>query len=111
MNIFSNRDYFLFDGAMGTYYSTKHKSNTPCEFANISERENIFNIHLEYIQAGVNAIKTNTFGANRFSLGCQQLEAEKIIKAGYDIAVQACSGHDVAVFADIGPIPDGKGAI
>ncbi|AEY65009.1 bifunctional homocysteine S-methyltransferase/methylenetetrahydrofolate reductase [Clostridium sp. BNL1100] len=110
MNIFINRDYFLFDGAMGTYYSSKNKNNTPCEFANISERENILNIHLEYIQAGVNAIKTNTFGANRFSLGCQQSEVDRIIKSGYDIAVQACSGQEVAVFADIGPIPDGKGA-
>ncbi len=110
MNIFVNRDYFLFDGAMGTYYSSKHKNNTPCESANISERENILNIHLEYIQAGVNAIKTNTFGANRFSLGCQQSEVDRIIKSGYDIATQACSGQEVEVFADIGPIPDGKGA-
>ncbi len=110
MNIFSDRDYFLFDGAMGTYYSAKNKINTPCEFANISERENILNIHLEYIEAGANAIKTNTFGANRYSLGCQQSEVDRIIKSGYDIAVQACLGQDVAVFADIGPIPDGKGA-
>ena len=110
MNIFSDRDYFLFDGAMGTYYSAKNKINTPCEFANISERENILNIHSEYIEAGANAIKTNTFGANRFLLGCQQSEVDRIIKSGYDIAVQACLGQDVAVFADIGPIPDGKGA-
>ena len=110
MNIFINRDYFLFDGAMGTYYSSKYKNNTPCEFANISEREHIFDIHAEYIQAGVNAIKTNTFGANRFSLECQQSEVDRIIKSGYDIAVQACSGQDVEIFADIGPIPDGKGA-
>lgn len=109
MNIFSNRDYFLFDGAIGTYYSLKYRSSTPCELANINERENIFNIHSEYIQAGVNAIKTNTFSANRFSLGCNQSEVEKIIKSGYDIAVQACSGQEVVVFADIGPIPDEKG--
>lgn len=109
MNIFIDREYFLFDGAMGTYYSSKHEKSIACELANLFDKENIYNIHSEYIQAGANAIKTNTFGANRFSLGCDQAEVEKIIKRGFDIAKQACSGHNVEVFADIGPIPDGEG--
>ncbi|HEX2926997.1 MAG TPA: bifunctional homocysteine S-methyltransferase/methylenetetrahydrofolate reductase [Ruminiclostridium sp.] len=109
MNIFSGRDYFLFDGAMGTYYSSTCEMNIACETANLSDRESIFRIHSQYIQAGVDAIKTNTFGANRFSLGCGQSEVEEIIKAGFDIAVKACYGKEVKVFADIGPIPDTEG--
>jgi len=106
MNIFSDKEYFLFDGAMGTYYSSKHPESIACEMANLLDTESIYNIHLEYIQAGVNAIKTNTFGANRFSLGCEQSDVEKVIRKGYEIALKACRGKDVLVFADIGPIPE-----
>lgn len=109
MNIFEKREYFLFDGAMGTYYSSKYDKNIACEFANIYENEIIYNIHREYIEAGANAIKTNTFGANRFSLACEQITAEQIIKRGWEIALEASAGYDVLVFADIGPIPETEG--
>jgi len=105
MNIFEKREYFLFDGAMGTYYSSKYNKNIACEFANISDRDSIYNIHKEYIDAGANAIKSNTFGANRFSLACEQQEVEQIIKNGWEIAQEAIKGQNALVFADIGPIP------
>lgn len=105
MDIFKNRDYFLFDGAMGTYYALKYNNNIACEFANICDESSILKIHKEYIQAGSQAIKTNTFGANRFSLACEQSEAEEIIKKGWDIAIKAAEGTNALVFADIGPIP------
>ena len=104
MNIFNERDYFLFDGAMGTYYSSKYDKNIACEFANLTDKASIYNIHKEYIEAGANAIKSNTFGANRFSLACEQQEVESIIKKGWEIAQEATEGNDVLVFADIGPI-------
>lgn len=109
MNIFEDRDYFLFDGAMGTYYSSKYDNNIACESANVLDADAIRSIHKEYIDAGVNAIKTNTFGANRFSLGCEQHEVEKVIKKGWEIANEAAKGHEVLVFADIGPIPVTEG--
>lgn len=109
MNIFDHKDYFLFDGAMGTYYSTKYNNNIACELANIEDRESILSIHKEYIEAGANAIKSNTFGANRFSLGCEQPKVVQIIKNGWEIASQAAKEEDVLVFADIGPIPDAEG--
>lgn len=113
MSIFEEKDYFLFDGAIGTYYSSKHNTNTACELANLFDRESIYNIHKEYIEAGANAIKTNTFGANRFSLACDQQEVDKIIKKGWEIAKRAVEGTNVLVFADIGPIPlvDGNSAL
>ncbi|MHB8062282.1 MAG: homocysteine S-methyltransferase family protein, partial [Ruminiclostridium sp.] len=110
MNIFEKRDYFLFDGAMGTYYSSKFDENIACELVNISDEAAIYNIHKEYIEAGANAIKSNTFGANRFSLACEQQEVEQIIKKGWEIAQEAVEGYDVLVFADIGPIPVTEGA-
>lgn len=109
MDIFKDRDYFLFDGAMGTYYSSKYDNNIACEAANLSDGDTILSIHREYIEAGVNAIKTNTFGANRFSLSCEQHEVDKIVKKGWEIANEAAKGHEVLVFADIGPIPVTEG--
>ncbi|QNU67743.1 bifunctional homocysteine S-methyltransferase/methylenetetrahydrofolate reductase [Ruminiclostridium herbifermentans] len=109
MNFFEEKDYFLFDGAIGTYYSSKFNKNTACELANLFDRDSIYNIHKEYIEAGADAIKTNTFGANRFSLACDQQEADKIIKMGWEIAKRAAEGTTTAVFADIGPIPVTEG--
>ena len=109
MKIFENKDYFLFDGAMGTYYSSKHNNSIACETANLYDSQAIFHIHREYIEAGANAIKTNTFAANRFSLACEQSEVEQIIKKGWEIANEAVGNKAVAVFADIGPIPSTQG--
>jgi len=106
MKLISNNGIFLFDGAMGTYYSNKYNKDIPCEFANLTDSETIFEIHQEYIKAGVNAIKTNTFAANRYSLACEQSEVEKIIRKGWEIACSAVQNTDVEVFADIGPIPN-----
>lgn len=105
MNLFEKKDYLLFDGAMGTYYSSGYDSGIACEAANLLGRDSIYSIHKEYIDAGANAIKTNTFGANRFSLACDQQEVGRVIKEGWKIALDAAAGHDVLVFADIGPIP------
>lgn len=109
MELFENRDYLLFDGAMGTYYSSKYNESIACEFANLSDSQVVCNIHREYIKAGAGAIKTNTFGANRFSLACEQREVEEVIKKGWEIACRAAEDKNVLVFADIGPIPVAEG--
>ncbi len=113
MNTLNNnlnyKHYFLFDGAMGTYYASKHDRNVPCETANIYDSRTIYQIHKEYIEAGADAIKTNTFGANRFSLSCEQSEVEKIISKGWELAQNAVENSKAVVFADIGPIPTSKG--
>ncbi|HEY8444398.1 MAG TPA: bifunctional homocysteine S-methyltransferase/methylenetetrahydrofolate reductase [Clostridia bacterium] len=98
-------DTFLFDGAFGTYYAKLTNKFEPCELANISDRQIVLKIHKEYIEAGVDAIKTNTFGANS-GLGLDFETVEKIIKSGYEIAQNAVKGTNVRIFADIGPIPN-----
>lgn len=106
MNILSKKNYLLFDGAMGTYYSSKYDNNIACEYANIDDSDAIYKIHREYIEAGAKAIKTNTFGANRYTLGCDQDKVNEIIYKGLELANQASEGTDVLIFADIGPIPE-----
>ena len=55
----------IFDGSMGTYFASKYDSALDkCELANIKNEKLVYDIHKEYIEAGCNAIKTNTFGAN-----------------------------------------------
>lgn len=96
----------IFDGAMGTYYASICENPLPkCELANIYDRDTILNIHKEYINAGCQAIKTNTFGANKISLESDFSTVKEVIVKGYEIALEATKGTEVLVFADIGPIP------
>lgn len=60
-------------------------------------------IHKEYIAAGVNAIKTNTFSANG-KVFEDENELREIVTQGYRLANQAVTGTEVEVFADIGNI-------
>lgn len=98
---------YIFDGAMGTYYASRAVNPvSPCEMANLYDPATIVSIHREYIQAGCQAIKTNTFGANRISLNCDFETVREVICQGYGLALEAVQGTKVQVFADIGPIPE-----
>lgn len=88
----------LFDGAFGTYYFALTSDAVPCERANLTDPETVRRIHREYIEAGVDAIKTNTFAASPVTAGPQLRE---ILTAGWRIANEAAAGQ-VRVFADIG---------
>lgn len=100
-----NNDLLIFDGAMGTYYRNIAKNPLPeCEMANLFDRDTVLKIHQEYVAAGANAIKTNTFGANSISLSAMPDIIEKIIIAACELAFQVAKENNVKVFADIGPI-------
>lgn len=92
----------LTDGAMGTYYSTLGGRCERAEFANIEQPELIEKIHREYVEAGAQFIRTNTFAANTIALGCDRGCLKRLIAAAYDIAKRAADGR-AAVAADIGP--------
>jgi len=91
----------FFDGAFGTYYFSITGDEEPCELANLKNADAVLNIHREYIAAGVQAIKTNTFGANPVLLP-ERDELRRVLSAGWSVAQQAVFGTDVCVFADIG---------
>ncbi|PKM77944.1 MAG: bifunctional homocysteine S-methyltransferase/methylenetetrahydrofolate reductase [Firmicutes bacterium HGW-Firmicutes-15] len=102
----SSQRPFIFDGAMGTYYASICENPlSPCELANLYDRNTILNIHREYINAGCQAIKTNTFAANCISLESGIDTVKEVIQQAYNIAVEATAGTEVLIFADIGPIP------
>lgn len=84
------------DGAMGTYYIQEYENDTkPCEFANIYNPERIYSIHREYIEAGANIIRTNTFSANTKALGVSLEEVLKIVEEGYKTAKKAAEDKAV----------------
>lgn len=95
----------LFDGGMGTYFSQKnHSPGSGCELANLSQPELIGDIHREYLEAGAQAIKANTFALNRPALQGDEELARRAIRAGWELAVRAAAPFDAFVFADIGPV-------
>lgn len=98
-----NPKILFFDGSFGTYYNKIKNNNDICELANLSDKNTVFNIHKEYLDVGVNAIKTNSFGVNSL-LSDDPQKIEDIIKNGYEIATSAVNGTDAIVFADIGYI-------
>ena len=59
------RKPLLFDGGMGTYY--KAAPGADCEMANLTDPEGVKKVHAEYLAAGAQAIKTNTFGLPRMA--------------------------------------------
>lgn len=94
--------FFLFDGAMGTYYQPD--AERKCELANLEDKNAVLAIHRAYIKAGCNAIKTNTFGANTIALKEDFDTVKQVIEQGCLLAKEAIGEQDIFLFADIGPI-------
>ena len=97
----------VFDGGMGTYYAARNRSShAECEWANLTNPDEVAAIHRAYLDAGCRAVKTNTYSVNRLTF--TEADCCRLLKAGFEIA----SGlpGDPFVFADIGPIqpPDDR---
>ena len=101
------RKPLLFDGGMGTYY--KAAPGADCEMANLTDPEGVKKVHAEYLAAGAQAIKTNTFGLPRMA-AAQMPGWEELAEAGWKLACDAAAEKDAAVFADLGPAPDTEAA-
>ena len=101
------RKPLLFDGGMGTYYKTAPGAD--CEMANLADPEGVKKVHAEYLAAGAQAIKTNTFGLPRMA-AAQMPGWEELAEAGWKLACDAAAEKDAAVFADLGPAPDTEAA-
>lgn len=102
------RGPFVLDGAMGTQLITRGIQVGACnEYLNIDSADIISDIHHAYLLAGSDAIITNTFGANKYTLARHGFaeDVARINKAGAQIARQA-AGEEKYVFGDIGPSGD-----
>ena len=88
---------------MGTYY--KAAPGVECEQANLTDPAGVLAVHREYLAAGADAVKTNTFSLPRLA-AAHTPGWEQLAQAGWQLAVQAAEETDAAVFADLGPAPD-----
>lgn len=115
------------DGAMGTYYNQKYGiAGQAPECDNLMHPERIEAIHREYIRAGANLIRSNSFASNKETLfgrtASGALTEESLHKvyenvyASYKIAQQAVAKEqallkaddgkrEIYIAGDIGPLP------
>lgn len=92
------------DGAMGTYISKlTGESSKGCELVNLQNPGLIRRIHNEYLDAGAQLLRSNTFAANTSALELPLDEVLQVIRTGYRL-VQECAGSYAVPAADIGPI-------
>ena len=99
------KEPLIFDGGMGTYYAQKtHTRGKGVELANIETPIVVEGIHTEYLRAGAQAIKTNTFAANRIVYQGEEALVQGILRTGWELAARAAEPFGAYVFADIGPV-------
>lgn len=93
----------IVDGAMGSRLSQLGFETAPYCAANITSPDLVSQVHREYLDAGADAIETNTFWANRFRLAAvgSDLDPYEICLKGAHIA-RAAAG-DKFVLGAIGP--------
>ena len=78
----------LFDGGMGTYYKTA--PGQECEQANLLDPAGVQAVHRAYLNAGADAIKTNTFGLPRMA-AAQNPVWETLADEGWRLAAEAAA--------------------
>ena len=98
------KELLFFDGGMGTLLQAEGMpAGALPELYNINNPGLIEKIHRNYLSAGCNIIKTNTFGANPVKLGSSYSYSE-IIRKGIEIAKSATRDFKNSYVAlDIGP--------
>lgn len=99
----------LADGAMGTLLHSRGNDplDTCFEALNVSHPQRVADVHREYVQAGAELIKTNTFGANRYRLAEYGLAdaVETLNRQGVKLARWATALHPtVYVVASVGSL-------
>lgn len=108
INKYLENNKLLCDGAFGTYYSSVYETDELPEYANIDAPERVSHIHEEYLKAGAQLIRTNTFACN--SMVFEDEDKMKMsIRQAFAIAKEAANRFSTCdnprfVAADIGPI-------
>jgi methionine synthase / methylenetetrahydrofolate reductase(NADPH) len=96
----------LFDGAMATMLYKKGAYINQCyEALNLTAAKQVSDLHEEYVRAGADVLKTNSFGANLHKLRSFGLEDQVVAinQAAVKLAKQA-AGDRVWVAGSVGPI-------
>ncbi|MEE8682379.1 MAG: homocysteine S-methyltransferase family protein, partial [Olsenella sp.] len=99
-HVLEGQEFLLFDGAMGTQLQERGmKAGELPELLCLEDPDNVTAIHAAYVEAGAEAVTTNTFGANALKLA-GKATVRQIFEAAVS-CVRAAGARYVA--ADIGP--------
>ncbi|MCK4752717.1 MAG: homocysteine S-methyltransferase family protein [Planctomycetes bacterium] len=99
---------FLLDGAMGTQLIARGVEPGKCnDFLNVESPDVVSDVYKAYLDAGSDAIITNTFGANKFSLARHGFgdKVDQINAAAAKLA-RDIAGEDKYVLGGLGPSGD-----
>lgn len=103
--LIKEKDFIIFDGAMGTQLQAKGLKTGECpEILSITHPEIVRDIHKSYIDAGSMVVYSNTFGANSYKLAESGYTVEEVVKASVKVAKEATDGTGALAALDIGPI-------
>ncbi|HEX3377135.1 MAG TPA: bifunctional homocysteine S-methyltransferase/methylenetetrahydrofolate reductase [Candidatus Acidoferrales bacterium] len=96
------------DGATGSLLYESLGAQRCVDELNATRAEEVFRVHMAYLEAGAHIVETNTFGANRNKLSAFGLE-ERVTEfnhRGVKIAREAreAARHDVLIAGSIGPL-------
>ncbi len=103
--LIKEKDFIIFDGAMGTQLQAKGLKTGECpEVLSITHPEIVRDIHKSYIDAGSMVVYSNTFGANSYKLAESGYTVEEVVRASVKVAKEATAGTGALAALDIGPI-------
>ncbi len=98
--VLAGEEYLLFDGAMGTMLQEAGLAAGELpELLCLTDADVITGIHRAYVDAGAQAVTTNTFGANARKLG-EEARVADVFAAAVECARKSGARY---VVADIGP--------
>ncbi len=98
----------IFDGAMATFFnSIPGREQIRSDTANVAHPEEILGIHRGYLEAGAQALKTNTYGASEDFASGRMEDGEAFLRVGCRLALEAAAPFDALAFGDLGPAPQG----
>ena len=96
------KDRLFFDGGTGSVLQGKGLlPGEPTEVMNTKDPEAVISLHLAYLLAGADVIKTNSFGIN--SLKCDEVQKELTLAVGLAKEAVRRSGKEAYVAFDVGP--------
>ncbi|MDE5854650.1 MAG: homocysteine S-methyltransferase family protein [Ruminococcus sp.] len=102
-SLLERKGFIFLDGGMGTMIQSIGIDSHIPEILNITNPEDIINIHRLYSEVGADIVYANTFGANALKLNNSGYTVDEIVSAGILNAKKAVSGKSL-VALDIGPL-------
>lgn len=101
------KEILFFDGAMGTMLQERGlQTGEIPELWNMTHEEVILDVHKQYLEAGCDIVKANTFGINPFKMEGTGYTCEALTKKGIELVKRAIAetGKEAYTALDIGSL-------